>query len=848
MTASATAGPPRDAEQRLVDGHACLRAALDYLGRGWSAILLCPPDHWKVWPKHLDECTSPGKSPLGKWKRFQSQRATEQELRDWSKNNRTCNVGMVYGEVSGLVGIDIDGAQGEESLARISDGQLPPTLEFMTPGGGRRLLFRIPPGVRVKTTVHKAGIKQEVRLQAEGAQTVMPPSRHPNGGQYAWKPDCGPGEIEPALAPAWLIRELEHRPAPHPKRNNSTGPGPGSVSTKLRDRVIAYLARCEPAVSGQGGHARTMEVARAVVWGFDLGAAAGFDLLQEHYNPRCQPPWSDAELLHKCQEADTVDFGKERGWLLREDRRPAPAPLPGQNGPEGNGHVPHDRPPPNKDGGERINLTDRGNALRLVDRHGKDLRHCHPWKKWLAWDGRRWREDDTAQAVRWAKETISSLFEWACEEIARVQKECRALGPDDKEERKRLVEELERFQELQKWCLKSEAGPRLGAMLELARSDRPVPVLPAQLDPNPWLLNCPNGTLDLAVGELRRHDRGHNITRLCPVAYDPAAPCPAWERFLASVFQGDTELIVFMQRLCGLILTGDVREHILLVLWGKGANGKSTLVNVLLELLGRDYAIKAPPDLLMARKGESHPTERADLYGRRLVVCSETPQGRRLNEALVKDMTGGEPIRARRMREDFWEFEPTHKVFLCTNHKPAILGTDEGIWRRIRLVPFEVTFWDQADPGKRGARDERLRQDKALPGKLRTELPGILAWCVRGCLDWQRDGLTLPQKVQAATNEYRAAEDAVGQFLDECCTVNLGFHCKASALFQRYSRWCETTGEKPSSQRAFGEALTERGFRRRTSNGTWYDGLDLKSDSDGQSATDSECHPREQAL
>jgi putative DNA primase/helicase len=327
--------------------------------------------------------------------------------------------------------------------------------------------------------------------------------------------------------------------------------------------------------------------------------------------------------------------------------------------------------------------------------------------------------------------------------------------------------------------------------------------------------------------------------------YDRDATCPTWERFLATIFPatsdaaeeaGDAELITFVQRLLGLCLTGDVREHLLPVLWGTGANGKSTLVNVLLEMLGRDYSMKAPPNLLMARRGESHPTERADLFGRRLVVCSETPEGRRLNEALVKDMMGGEPIRARRMREDFWEFVPTHKVLLCTNHRPIILGTDEGIWRRLRLIPFEVTFWDPNDPSIKGRyRPAHLKQDKELPGKLRLELPGILAWCVRGCLDWQRDGLTLPERVRVATAEYRSGEDVLGQFIIECCLVGKdpAYRVKASDLYTRYRAWCEAGGERPSSPRILGASMTERGFERLVSNGTWYLGIALR-DSDPQ--------------
>jgi putative DNA primase/helicase len=235
--------------------------------------------------------------------------------------------------------------------------------------------------------------------------------------------------------------------------------------------------------------------------------------------------------------------------------------------------------------------------------------------------------------------------------------------------------------------------------------------------------------------------------------------------------------------------------------------------------------MKASPDLLMASQGERHPTEMADLFGMRLVVASETQQGPRLNEARIKDMTGGEPIRARRMREDFWQFPPTHKVFLLTNHKPVVTGTDYGIWRRLRLVPFEAVFYDPDGPGGQGAPVSR-RQDKKLHAKLRAEYPGILAWMVQGALGWQRGGLTLPKKVRVATRGYQKDEDTVAHFLADRCQVgNPDHRHRASELYAAYRAWCQDGGVDPLSQKSFGDAMTERGVERKTSNGTWYVGV-----------------------
>jgi putative DNA primase/helicase len=458
-----------------------------------------------------------------------------------------------------------------------------------------------------------------------------------------------------------------------------------------------------------------------------------------------------------------------------------------------------------------VHFSDQGNAQRLVACHGDDFRHCYPWKKDLVWTGRVWEIDNTGQVERWAKDTIRQMYAGAARE-------------PDENRRARLAEH----------ALWSEDAKRIHNMIALARSEPGVPVLPRQLDLDPWLLNVLNGTVDLRTGKLREHRRADSLTRLCPVDYDPAAVCPLWEWFLCGTFPatgdaaeapGDRELIRYLQRYLGYCLSGNVSEQILAIFWGKGANGKSTLLTLLLELLGMDYAIKAAPDLLLTKK-EAHPTEKADLFGRRLVAAIETEEGGRLAEALVKDLTGGDRIRARRMREDFWEFSPTHKLILCTNHKPKIRGTDHAIWRRLRLFPFTVTIPDE-------------QQDKQLLDKLRAERKGVLAWLVRGCLDWQREGLGLPEAVRAATEGYRSEQDLLAGFIEECCiTGSSSYRCRAGELYGRFRAWCEASGEAKGSevpsQRKVGEALTERGFERRTSNGTWYLGIGLRQEPCGE--------------
>jgi P4 family phage/plasmid primase-like protien len=783
------------------DSEACLAAALDYLALGWSPLALCNPDHVGMGTFHKKKCNRPGKRPWHKWKEFQERRPTADELRDFWREHAS-NVGIALGPVSGLIRVDADGPAGEARLQELAQGDLPETLEFVgnAAKGGRGLLYKIPEGVVFKTTLEIPKGGEELRFQAKGAQTVLPPSRHPLGFVYAWKPGHGPDDIDAALCPAWLVREMQEVQKPANAR-------PADGSTTAADRTLALSALAGLKKERADEYTPWVEV------GMCLHSVADDDEMLEawtHWSEHsekyrdgdCSSKWLTFKRDGLKTLGSLIHWAEQDGW-----KRPSPQLI----------------------GEDVIHLTDRGNAMRMVRSYGQSLRHCHPWRKWLAWDETRWRLDNTALVTSWAKRTISSLWDWAGKQI---------------EARKNAGElpqgELDKLQVIQKWCLKSEAAPRINAMLDLVRSEEYIPILPDHLDREPMLLNCPNGTLDLTTGKLRQHKRLDYLTQLCPVHFDPAARCPRWQKHLDTIFQRDEELLVFIHRVVGLMLTGDIREQILLIFWGKGSNGKSTLVNVLLELLGRDYSMKAAPDLLVSRSGDSHhPTERMDLFGRRLAVCSETPQGKRLNEVIVKEWTGGEPVRGRRMKEDSWEFLPTHKIVLCTNHKPEVTGRDEGIWRRLRLVPFEVTFWNPDDVSRNGkTRDAGLKQDKTLQAKLRAELPGILTWAVRGCLEWQKSGLTVPSKVQAATQQYRVDEDVLGAFLAERCIVgSQDYREKAANLYAAYKAWFEASGEKHCTQKVFGEAMGEWSeFERYTNNGTWYRGVALRAaqDENGQ--------------
>jgi putative DNA primase/helicase len=432
-------------------------------------------------------------------------------------------------------------------------------------------------------------------------------------------------------------------------------------------------------------------------------------------------------------------------------------------------------------------LTDMGNAQRLIYFCGKNLRWVKNWKSWLAWENGLWVTNADNAAVRAAMNTIRAIY-------------AESAACDDPRMRQVLAEH----------AVASESARAVEAMVRLARPHPSLEILHDVLDLSPWLLGCPNGTVNLTTGGLTTSCREDMITKRCPTAFDPDAQCPVWEQFLQDIFKQDASLISYVQRLLGYCLTGNTSAHLLAVFWGGGGNGKSTLLNTFIRMLGDNYAGVATPDLLMKRRGERHPTEIAALHGKRLVACQETEDGCRLNESQVKSLTSGDVLTARRMREDFWDFKPTHKLILSTNYRPSVRGNDMGLWRRLRLIPFTVTFIGD-------------KEDRTLPGRLIAEFPGILAWAVRGCLDWLHNGERMPDVVAMATMEYRSGEDLVGRFLTEECERGCDEDIKASDLYRAFCAWLERTGEPARfSQKRFGDRLNDHGMERFASNGMKY--------------------------
>jgi len=456
----------------------------------------------------------------------------------------------------------------------------------------------------------------------------------------------------------------------------------------------------------------------------------------------------------------------------------------------------------------RFHLTDYGNAERLVAQHHDDIRYSRPADAWHVWNGSHWTDDGWALIERRAKETVRKIY-----------RDVELAASDD--EAKAIVDHAR----------KSEAAPRLNALVTLARSEPGIPIAPTDFDTDPLLLNVRNGTLDLRTGELRPHRRTDLISKIIPFDYDPDASCPRWEQFIAEITSGRPMLGEFLQRAVGYSLTGDTRERSFFVGYGEARAGKTTFYEAIAAMLG-PYAAQTAVQTLLTKRDQDRPgNELAVLRGVRFVSASEPAEGARLDVALVKALTGQDPITARFLFHEFFTYLPEFKLWLMTNHKPIIRETHQAIWDRVKLIPFDVRFYAPDEPAPPGT----PRQDPTLKETLRSELPGILAWAVEGCLAWQRDGLGTPQEVRAATEAYREEMDILGNFLEDRCVVTEQARVSASALYTAYKTWCEASGEYQKSQTLVGKLLAERGFTSdrvgKPQVRTWF-GVGLRDEND----------------
>jgi len=429
---------------------------------------------------------------------------------------------------------------------------------------------------------------------------------------------------------------------------------------------------------------------------------------------------------------------------------------------------------------KRFSRTDTGNAELFASLYAGRVLFDHARRRWLIWDTAqcRWTDDRTNQVCEFAKKAAQSRYSMAGNLPNGTE--------DERNEQKREA----------RWALGSQSLYRINSALELVK---PIPSIADTgdlWDADPWLFGVANGIIDLRTGKLRTATQQDLITKFSPVAYDPNAKCPRFEQFLKEVFDGDPELISYVQKAAGYTLTGSTQEQCLFACHGTGSNGKTTLLEVLFFILG-DYGIDLPFSALETKQyviGEG-----VNLPGARFAKSVEAREGRQLDEARIKSWTGGDTISIRPLHRNTFSFQPTHKLWLSFNHRPVITDESPAMWRRIRLIPFMKAF-------------DSAQADKGLPDKLKAEAPGILNWLIEGCLAWQKDGLKVPPAIERATHEYEAESDPLAPFLADCCEVGPAFKVTKGELWGAYQGWCARNKERPVSRNAFAEKLKSRGF------------------------------------
>ena len=797
------------------------------------------------------------KRPMGDWKQAQAERATEARVRAWFANGHP-GVGVICGQVSGgLEMLELEGRAVDEGILeklvdilansgladlwqRIATGWLE-----RSPSGGLHFHYRVEGGAPGNTKLasrlaHEDELTEQERdllarhpgkkvlrglieTRGEGGFVVTAPSHgtvHATGRPYELL-DGGPATLPTITADEHRVlhtvcRMLDTVPVDEPSDHFM---GAHKVINTPTDEATAFLfgggSATGPATVAAGlsplddfeqrttwadiltphGWRTLWASGQTTYWqrpgkdGREPSATTGRAMDRDRLYVfttstefQAEVPYTKAGayalLNHGGNHSAAASALRRQGYGEQAPEpvrhlTAVPSPRPSVDGTAALNVVPH----PTADAGpDTYSRTDDGNALRLIDTHLEEIRYVPQRGKWLIWDGHRWAWDE-AGAVR---------------EMARAIARDLPSGEGEAKHRMRSL---------------SAAG--IAAMVTMATTDPRTVAHAHQLDAHRMLLNTPAGAVDLTTGELSAPDPVQMHTRSTRVAPDAACPTPRWNEFLAQTFGPDLELRGYVQRMAGYAASGSVKWHILPFLHGPGGNGKGVFLNVMRSILG-DYAATAPNAFLMAG-AQRHETEIARLHGLRLVIASEVNQEAKFDEAKVKELTGGDGLTARFMRQDHFTFEPTHKLFLMGNHQPRVSAGGKSFWRRLRLLPFTRT-------------PDTVIEDLDLL-LVSEEAPGILAWIVAGAVDAFRDGLRDPASVTAATAQYAAEEDALARFLDEACHVGGGAQVRTvtDVFRSAYERWCRAEGEDPLASRQLGRELKDRfDIVRKGSNGTYY--------------------------
>ncbi|MGJ4971515.1 phage/plasmid primase, P4 family [Bradyrhizobium sp. HKCCYLRH1073] len=702
------------------------------------------------------------------------------ELKRYFRKNPRANYGICTGGTSNIFVLDIDGPTGRRSLAKLiaEHGSLPKTVTVLT-GEGEHRYFR-GTGTPIKNSAGSLGEGLDVR--GDGGYVVGPGSVHPSGSVYTFKEGRALDDVAIAIAPAWLIALVT---PDHPQAAARVKlEVPTNMSRRLKAYVEAALDRELERLSRAPHHQRNHCLNRSA---FRLGQLLPYGSLDEE---GCARKLSDVARRIGLEESEimpTIRSGLSAGsqsprglhFVQCQIGDPSAAAVDPQTS-----DLTFEL--------SKLRENDTDNAQRFASRWADRVLYT-PGKGWLVFDGARWKPDSLLHCMELAKRSARMIAD-----------EAKHL-PDDqaKAARRRFADS-------------SLSKGALERMIDLAKSL--VMIDDSRLDANPWLLNTTTGTIDLRTGDSDDHDPRDLLTKIAPVAADPTAKCPQFRRFLKRITGGDRALMRYIKKCAGYTLTGSTQEQVFFFCYGKsGSNGKSTLVNLIRDMLG-DYSRHTPTETLLTKQYDNNiPADLARLAGVRMVTAIEANFDRHLDEAKLKSMTGGEPITARYMRQDYFEFTPAFKLWLVANDMPRVRGTDTAFWRRVRVIPFETQIPDS-------------EKDPELPEKLRQELPGILGWAVRGCKQWQAEGLIEPLAVKKASGRWLEAADHLRRFVADCIIIDATSRLASSSLFQRYTNWCSKNGEQMLTIQKLNASLREaHNFTHKQSkHGSEWVGLKLR--------------------
>jgi len=800
------------------------------------------------------------KAPAVPWKPYTIQPATEQQLREWFAPGRHTGIGIITGAVSGCAELtELEGrAAGHldelRELAEASGlGHLWHNLVTgwfeLSPSGGVHLIYRVDGPIPGNTKIArrpatdeelaeapKERVKVLAETRGEGGYVVIAPTpgtHHPTGN--AWRCITGTGPTTaPTLTPDErqalhdLLATLDRTP-------HRDEPPPTTPTTRPTDGGLTpgddYEQRTTWAdILTPHGWTHVHTTGRTSYWrrpGKDIGISATtghaddrdrlyvFTTSTDFDAERPYTKFGAYTLLNHGGDHTTAaktlrtnGYGQEAsrpvGGDLRDLIAPSTPPTAGTAALASNQAPKRELPHLQLVTERTLTYSDDANALALIDAFGDRIRYCDDRGRWLAWDGHRWHWCGRSGGVvrEYAKRVARNLPEDGDKALTHKKRTLGAVGTT--------------------------------AMLTQAATDNRVTVALPDLDAHPFELNTPAGIVDLRTGQTRPPDPARLHTRITAVAPDMDADTTFWDRFLDQTFDGTTptgrELVHYLQRLVGHSAVGVVGPHVLPFAHGAGGNGKGVFLETCVRVLG-DYATTAPSGFLMAKLHASHETEIARLAGARMVLCSEVNEDDRFDEAKVKQLTGGDTLTARFMQQDHFSFTPTHHLWLMGNHQPAVRAGGRSFWRRLRLIPFA-----------REVPEDQVIDD--LQGILAREHgPAVLAWIVRGAVDYATRGLREPDQVKAATADYAHEQDTVSRFLEECCRLGGGDHVQLKVALVRaaYERWCADEGEQPVSAKSFGMQLQRHGVEsRRTKSARTYTGITLLRDDTDASPDDDE--------